>query len=227
MSHNTRTEWSLDKVVLSVVLMVLALHAGLTIAYAIGARSARVAPGVSVEMGRELDWQLWDAENGFGYHRRVVPADPDHFYVVQLGRVSAPLCWLCGDYRAESTVLSAPIYRQGDWLYQRYTWVGQPVALNLVTGEVLLSERLTDRDDSAAREESLPPTPADEPVYARMGFTFDPALQLRWDALEKQPLSTLNDSCFVLHMAFGVLYLLTAFTALAAWLGKRLRAVRP
>jgi hypothetical protein len=202
-----------------VLIMLTAMYLGMALLYAAGGAGARLGVTGSLDFQRELDWQLWEADGRFGYYRRVSPLVYDDFSVVSVERVSPPLCWVCGGWTWGREVLSSPRYRMGDWLYGAYTFAGHPVAWNVVTGEELMSERTSDR----AEGDFSPPRVEDEPVFVRMGFLFDPSLELRWDDLEKRPLPTLNDSCYVLHMAFWALYVLVGLGAGVAWVVRRVR----
>ena len=188
------------------LLLVSAWYVAVAWSYARGASGARIGRVAGdVDFQRELDWQLYELAHGYGLMRRVGDSS-GWSSLVRLQRSAQPFRTLCGQWQSGEEIIPAVSFRQGDWLYQQWTHPGRPAAWNLATGEVVMAERLTVPDYGSGAV----PSPADEPVFGRLGLSFADANRISFVDLARyvRPVPTFNDSCYVVHMSFWALYVL-------------------
>jgi hypothetical protein len=192
--------------------LLLAMWIGVSIFYHAGADGVRFGRTSAVDFDREHDFALYKIDDE---HAFLLMPDMGHVALVNYGKGVAPFCWLCGSYEPQGNVIDSFAFIRGDWAYGESNYESsRPHAINLKTGETI-TLKLRSADSN----------PTDSEQFRKLGLvasdeyrvSLNPALALA----EREPLSTLNESCMIFNMAFLFLIALGLLLGAIFWIRSR------
>ncbi|MBW7857514.1 MAG: hypothetical protein H3C43_04290 [Leptonema sp. (in: Bacteria)] len=189
-----------------------------------GDRVWLIGSGSAIHFDKDKDWYLYDIGHGYALSKRA--DDTEGWYrLVKPEKSLPPFCYICGYWNTGKEIFPLIAYKKGDWVYPSITVKDEIAALNVVTGETIMSQRQDPYNPD--NPDHWPAKIEHEPAFVKHGFSFDEQFKASIFDIEKlikEPLSSNRDSCNLFHLAFWTVFVLLAIVGLIGGLILKLKS---
>lgn len=183
-----------------------------------------IGGGSAINFDKDKDWYLYDIGHGYALSKRA--DDTEGWYrLVKPKKSLPPFCYICGYWNTGKEIFPLIAYKKGDWVYPSITVFGEIAALNVVTGETIMSQRQDPYNPD--NPDHWPPKAQHDPAFIQHNLPFDKEHEISTFEIEQliiKPMSANLESCNILHAAFWAVYILIGIIGFFGFLILKLKS---
>ncbi len=165
-----------------------------------------------LSINREFDHQLYKINERAAF----LVMKSNTISIVKYKESIFPFCFLCGNFEVDGTIVNVIEYTKDNWFYTKYTTPFYE-AYNLKTEEFI--DVPESGEVSPQILENL-----NEFKSKQLSFTSQDELSLNFVKTNFEKLSTLNESCLIVHIAFLIIIFSYLFGGIVYYLVKKIRS---